>query len=209
MRSANLKFALIVLALTACYSGAKSPGTDAGTGPGTDAATQSDMGTTTTDDAGIVTGSDAATGTDSGIVTDPYNTPVMCTSGTMWSRGNHETMRPGETCISCHASSGEGPGFDIAGTVFPSAHEPDDCNGKSSAQVVITDANNQVITLNTNSAGNFMAYTGDYNIALPYHAKVVTSAGTRSMFASQTSGDCNTCHTEAGAHLAPGRIMAP
>jgi hypothetical protein len=31
----------------------------------------------------------------------------------------------------------------------------------------------------------------------------------RAMVAAQTDGDCNKCHSEHGASLAPGRIMLP
>ncbi len=68
---------------------------------------------------------------DAGVDTDggnPYDTPETCTSMMSWTRGNGLTTRPGEACIACH-SSGGGPRFTIAGTLYPTAHEPDDCNG--------------------------------------------------------------------------------
>jgi hypothetical protein len=141
--------------------------------------------------------------------TDPYGTPSVCTSGqTDSSRRESSTMLPGEACISCHQTN-DGPRFAIAGTVYPTAHEPDDCVGASSGiQVVITDANNQVTTLTTNQAGNFYSRTR-LGLALPYHAKVVSAGKERAMSAAQTSGDCNSCHTEQGANQAPGRVMAP
>ena len=47
----------------------------------------------------------------------------------------------------------------------------------------------------------------------PYKAKVTyTTAGRtyeRVMVAAQTSGDCNSCHTQTGANMAPGRITIP
>ena len=138
-----------------------------------------------------------------------YNTPIMCTSGVYWNGGGDGSslMYPGRTCNACHSrSGGEAPHFSIAGTVYPTAHEPDDCYGKSAIQVVITDANGATITLNSNSAGNFASYAA---VATPYHAKVVSAGGTRAMSAAQTSGDCNSCHTVSGASNAPGRIMAP
>ena len=138
-----------------------------------------------------------------------YNTPVMCSSGIYWNGGSDGSsrMHPGRACNACHSmSGGEAPRFSIAGTVYPSAHEPDDCYGKSAISVVITGANGAIITLNSNSAGNFYSYA---SVATPYHAKVVSSAGERAMSAGQVSGDCNTCHTEGGSKSAPGRIMAP
>jgi hypothetical protein len=116
-------------------------------------------------------------------------------------------MRPGEACISCHSSSG-GPRFAVAGTVYPTGHEPDDCNGagNASAVVVITDANGQAHELSVNQAGNF---TLSGTLALPYTAKVVVGGASRAMGASQSTGDCNSCHTQSGSNGAPGRIVVP
>jgi hypothetical protein len=137
----------------------------------------------------------------------PYGTPPVCTSGTTWSHGGggSSSMNPGEACISCHASSGEAPMFGVAGTVYPTAHEPDLCYGESGISVVVTDANGNVVTMTTNGSGNF----SHGSIATPYTAKVVANGKERAMASPQTSGDCNSCHTENGANGAPGRIIAP
>jgi hypothetical protein len=119
-------------------------------------------------------------------------------------------MDPGQACIACHTKSGgEAPRFALGGTLYPSAHEPDNCNGgplTPMARVVITGADGASVTLTPNSAGNF-SYSGA--IALPYNAKVTYMGRERAMIAKQTSGDCNSCHTEMGAMMAPGRIMLP
>jgi hypothetical protein len=130
-----------------------------------------------------------------------YNTPVVCTSGKTWTSGTGDTMRPGDTCFSCHS-------FSIAGTVYPTAHEPLYCDGSNdpSASVVITDANGKVNTLPLSSAGNFYSNS---SIATPFTAKVVYNGLVRAMASAQTSGNCNSCHTEQGANGAPGRIMLP
>jgi cytochrome c553 len=149
---------------------------------------------------------------DGGGIADPYATPVVCTSKTMWTRGNSgsSSMDPGQACIACHdKSGGEAPLFAVGGTVYPTAHEPDNCNGGAIAamsQVVITGADGRSFTLVPNSSGNFN-YRG--TIAKPYSAKVVYMGRERAMIAKQTSGDCNGCHTEMGAMMAPGRIMLP
>jgi len=147
---------------------------------------------------------------DAGVIADPYSTPVACTSNMMWTRGNSGggSMDPGMACVTCH-SMGEGPRFAIAGTVYPTAHEPDKCIGGGAAaisQVVITGADGQVITLTPNASGNF-SYGG--TLAQPYKAKVTSMGRERAMIAAQTSGDCNSCHTESGAMMAPGRVMLP
>jgi hypothetical protein len=180
------------VALAACFGsseGAMQTGTDT---PGDDA------GEPACDDAA---GCDPAT--------NPYDTPLTCTSNTHWTRGDRgsASMHPGGTCISCHKTTGpEAPTFSIGGTVFPSAHEPNDCNGKSGVSVVITDANGKTRTLTTNAVGNFNDTAA---LAVPYHAKVVANGKERAMSAAQTTGDCNSCHTVTGANGAPGRIMAP
>jgi cytochrome c553 len=131
-------------------------------------------------------------------------------------------MHPGGACIACHAKQGgggddEAPRFTIGGTVYPTAHEPDDCNGTSMSSagtlsVLITEANGKAHSLAVNTVGNF-SYTG--SIATPYTAQVVAGSAVRAMAHAQTSGDCNGCHTvngsstTTGAASAPGRIMAP
>jgi hypothetical protein len=145
--------------------------------------------------------------------TDPgFDTPSVCTSGTNWTRGDRgsASMHPGGACTACHDQNARAPSFTIAGTVFPTAHEPDDCNGASGttsgAQIVITDANGKVTKIAVNSVGNFYSQGA---IALPFRAKVVVGTKERAMVASQKSGDCNSCHTEKGDSSAPGRIVLP
>jgi hypothetical protein len=139
---------------------------------------------------------------------DPFAAPPVCTSNRTWTRGDDgsSSMHPGYACIDCHDQWG-GPSFSIAGTVFPTAHEPDDCyGGPSGIEIDITDATGRVIPLYANRAGNFFSGT---SIALPYTAKVISGGSVRAMSASQTTGDCNSCHTQDGANGAPGRILAP
>jgi mono/diheme cytochrome c family protein len=156
-----------------------------------------------------------AAGAPAGTCTTPaagggaYGGPTVCTSGTFWTGGDRESssMHPGAACITCHSQRGEGP-RGIAGTVFPTGHEPDDCNGTpgGAISVVITDANGTVTTLKVNGAGNF---SSSRRIALPYTAKVVSGGKTRAMVGPQTNGDCNSCHSVGGSNGAPGRIVAP
>jgi mono/diheme cytochrome c family protein len=156
---------------------------------------------------------------DAGTAPDPFSVAPTCTSGKTWTGGNDGSgsMQPGVACISCHKSSGgEAPQFTIAGTLYPTAHEPDQCNGANGstdgAQVVITDANNKTITLTPNSVGNFYSTAA---VALPFTAKVTYMGRQRDMVGSQTSGDCNACHTQNGTTTttngspAPGRIILP
>lgn len=151
-------------------------------------------------------GMDAGASVDAGP--DPFAGPSVCSSGQYWNGGENSRMAPGRACVACHAQEGEGPMYSIAGTVFPTGHEPDDCKapGAADAVVVITDKNGKSISLPVNSVGNF-TYEG--YVATPYTAKVVFNGGERLMFKAQTNGDCNTCHTKNGTQGAPGRILLP
>jgi cytochrome c5 len=146
-----------------------------------------------------------------GGTVDPLGVTPRCTSGTTWTGGNEGSavMNPGRACISCHAGEEEAPRFTIAGTLYPTGHEPNLCNGvngTTGARVVIVDAANRTVTLTPNAAGNF-TYTGA--ITPPYTAKVTDQGRERIMPVAQTSGDCNSCHTQTGANGAPGRITLP
>jgi cytochrome c553 len=147
--------------------------------------------------------------------TSPGTTPVtgtssVCTSKVMWTRGDSRSagMHPGVACIDCHDRKGA-PSYSAAGTVYPTAHEPDDCNGQGGATIEITDASGTVYRTTANAAGNF--YLSDIRnpIKMPYTVKVTSGTKTSVMKTPATSGDCNTCHTESGASKAPGRIYLP
>jgi hypothetical protein len=161
----------------------------------------------------VQSGAQSATCTDGvAIAPNPYDTPLVCSSMTTWTGGNEESplMRPGGACIKCHEREGEGPRFAIAGTLYPTAHEPDDCNGvarAAGAKVVVTDANGASHTLDVNGAGNFFLETQSF--ALPYQAKVTYQGRERVMLEAQDNGDCNDCHSQDGRENAPGRIFLP
>lgn len=144
---------------------------------------------------------------------DPLNAAPRCTSNLSWFLGNSlgDSMNPGEACIACHTSRRRGPNYQIAGTVYPSGHEPALCippiNSAAGVTIEITDANGRVTNLTTNLVGNFH-WSG--TLALPYTARLITRDGReRRMIAPQRSGDCNSCHTPAGTMDAPGRITLP
>ena len=130
-----------------------------------------------------------------------YDGPIVCSSGQTSNAGNGPLMYPGETCNECHS-------FTIAGTVFKTEHERDNCNGVnvSGASVVLTDSTGAVTTLPVNNVGNF--YSTDF-ITGPFQAKVVYQGRERDMVEPQGAGSCNLCHTEDGYYNAPGRIMLP
>jgi hypothetical protein len=149
----------------------------------------------------------------------PFDGPPVCTSGTTWTGGNSESplMHPGVACIACHARSGDAastpaprkggaPIFRVAGTVYPTGHEPNDCNGATGATVEVTDATGAVTSLAINAAGNFFSSAA---LPAPIHVAVVANGKRRAMSGSPPVGDCNSCHTQTGANMAPGRIVLP
>jgi hypothetical protein len=195
--------------------------TDAHVADGHSVQPSTDGGTPPMHDTGVsrdaATGLDATSNADALIVDigDAYNTAPVCTSGMTWTLGNTKSalMNPGLGCDTCHVLGGSASGyeFDLAGTVYPTAHEPDLCDGVAGATIVVTDANNAEHTLTINAAGNFynFDYLGVGAIPTPYKAKVVFNGQERPMLTPQTNGDCNSCHTEQGTQNAPGRVMMP
>jgi cytochrome c553 len=135
------------------------------------------------------------------------DTPANCSTDSVSEVDEGPLMKPGGACIECHTSEGEGPIFKLAGTVMAATNDDTSCNGVSGVTVEITGADNQVITLTTNSAGNFFLENG--SVALPYTAKVKAGGKELVMGTAQSVGDCNTCHTAGGSSGAPGRILSP
>lgn len=141
---------------------------------------------------------------------DPLGAAPTCTSGRTWRLGNigNQAMNPGMACIACHATDRRAPRFTAAGTVYPSGHEPDRCNGSGGAAVTIElhDADGNTARVTPNAAGNFF-YQGA--LTLPITASVLYMGRRRDMITPASSGDCNSCHTQDGAIMAPGRITLP
>jgi hypothetical protein len=66
------------------------------------------------------------------------------------------------------------------------------------------------VSLTSNSSGNFTLSTAAATqLVFPVTVKVMINGKTREMIGAAPDGDCNRCHTEAGANGAPGRILAP
>ncbi len=145
---------------------------------------------------------------------DPFAAAVACTTGTRWNSGNRgsTSMNPGQACISCHTTMRRGPFLSLAGTLYSSGHETNNCYGVAAtaanvrAVVEVTDANGTVVRMAPNGVGNFYSQT---RITPPYTARVIVGDLVRQMNTPQTDGDCNTCHTQDGAMAAPGRIVLP
>jgi len=139
---------------------------------------------------------------------------VACTSMSYWHGGDEgsEDMSPGQACVSCHEKpnyEGEtGPRLLFGGTVYPTLHEPDDCNGVGGAVVVVTDANGRTVQATARASGNFFVEEG-VPLVLPIRAEVRHGDKVLAMQDPVDSVDCNSCHTALGAEDAPGRIILP
>jgi hypothetical protein len=100
------------------------------------------------DGGGGAAGAGGAAGNNPGT-SDAGGTATVCTSNTFWTNGDRgsASMHPGNACITCHATNSKAPKLTVAGTVYPTTHEPNDCNGAkgtgSSITVVVTDATGQ------------------------------------------------------------------
>ena len=145
-------------------------------------------------------------------VVDPFAAAEQCTTMRTWTSGNRGSgsMNPGQACIACHSRM-RGPFYTFAGTVYASAHEPNNCYGASGASperviVEIRGANGMTLRLTPNSVGNFASRS---TVMLPYTVRVLVGDRERRMNTPQMDGDCNTCHSQAGENDSPGRIILP
>lgn len=129
-------------------------------------------------------------------------------------REGDDGMAPGRACIACHARE-DGPEFAVAGTVYPTLHEPDDCAGAPASTgggvvVEVTDGTGQTTTIPVTKNGNFFIKRKKFLPAGAYTVAVVDGRGRRAMTTKLTgAADCNGCHTAAGTEGAPGRIQLP
>lgn len=168
------------------------------------------------------TSSDAMTTGETGTATtggDPFTHDPVCSSDEYWTKGNLESplMHPGMACLTCHKAMEPDVAtrFPIVGTIYPTGHEPDDClgvDGPVEAVVVeVTTADMRVIQLPVNSSGNFRydIVTDGGAVKFPITARVMQGDRERKMASPQATGDCNSCHSQAGEQGAPGRIVAP
>jgi len=156
-----------------------------------------------------------------GSTVDPvFGAPPQCSSNRSWTGGNSGSaqMRPGEACIGCHKLNTDAPSFAIAGTVYPTGHEPNLCDGTAAAgaTVTVTDKNKVSHTATVNSAGNFSINAGAFSgwPVFPITATVSFNGKTRSMGTAVPSGDCNSCHSPDGTAVGgiaapPGRVALP
>jgi hypothetical protein len=140
---------------------------------------------------------------------------ATCASGQKWTGGNAENaaMNPGLACRGCHLQQEPGLAYFFMGTAYSAPHQEDLCAADAvpaDAVIEILDTNDVVqLTLPINAAGNFYSRSTRAGVPVPYKARVRANGKVNPMGAAQSDGDCNTCHTAAGANGAPGRIFFP
>ncbi|HZJ53850.1 MAG TPA: hypothetical protein VFD38_06895 [Myxococcaceae bacterium] len=141
---------------------------------------------------------------------DPLDAAASCTSHSTWSGGTQGSanMEPGRACVTCHLQQG-GPGFNVGGTVYPTGHEPDDCNGSGAGGAVVTVIDRNGITTSFTASSVSGNFHGTAALTFPITARVTFNGRTRAMSTPVDTGDCNSCHTQSGMSGAPGRITLP
>jgi hypothetical protein len=159
---------------------------------------------------GIVEAPDEGAGSSTGV--------AVCSSNVYWKdmdKGS-ELMHPGGKCKACHDKDPMAPDLKVVGTVYPTMHEPDECNGVFGViaedgglpeiAVVITDKTGRTLPgIPVNSVGNFQLR----DVIAPFNVKVVSRGKENKMMMQAPHGDCNSCHTQTGVDGAPGRVVAP
>ena len=144
---------------------------------------------------------------------------AVCSSNVYWKEADKgsEFMHPGGKCNECHDKMTSAPLLKVAGTVYPTAHEPDECNGVAGGTVldggapeiaiVITDRTGRTLPqIPVNKVGNFNV-TGE--VLMPFNVKVVSKGKENKMMMQAPHGDCNACHTQGGSSTIPGGQVAP
>jgi hypothetical protein len=104
------------------------------------------------------------------------------------------SMRPGDDCLACHSPSGTAAAapFSAGGTAYY-------VEGAAAAVVVkLTDNVSTQATAVSNSVGNFFFPEA---LAPPLQVEVDDGADVKVMVGA--AGDCNSCHSEAGAAGGP------
>ncbi len=155
-------------------------------------------------------------GGDCGGGTNVFAGGSVCTSGKTYIGDENANMRPGEACNTCHRQKRKRI-FTIAGTVYPTGHEPNDCVGvnNASVRVIVTDGTGKETTIPVGTRNNGTFTLEGATFTKPVHVRVESADGSKKrLMATELNlaggdGDCNSCHTEAGTNKAPGRIAAP
>ena len=144
-------------------------------------------------------GGDDGGGGETGIISGTCDASNEdCGPGTCGGEGS--TMLPGADCLSCH-TGGEPGRFTVGGTVFTDLDGTEQASGVT---VTIRDANDDVVSLESNRVGNFYSSA---SFAFPITASVGANGATLEMASAVSTAACNSCHQCDGA--AGGKLHAP
>lgn len=114
--------------------------------------------------------------------------------------------RPGQPCVTCHGELGPAESeFLIGGTVYLIRNAEDPAAG---AFVQLQDSVGQVVTLQTNQAGNFWLLPDQWNPVYPIQTRVKWGTITKQMNQPiYRAASCADCHVPPRPSLTtPGRI---
>jgi len=113
-----------------------------------------------------------------------------------------EKMYPGSDCMACHDTGGIGVEYDdgevedlftLGGTLYDTLGGDNPVKG---AKVEVTDSTGKVVTMTTNSAGNFYS---EKKVVPPLTTKVTGNGKERIMYTEFQDGSCNSCHACVGS----------
>ncbi|MGE0323787.1 MAG: hypothetical protein AB7K71_38460 [Polyangiaceae bacterium] len=115
------------------------------------------------------------------------------------------THRPGQPCVHCHQSGGEGsPNFSIAGTIFQDKDRQLPIDG---ALVSLVDSNGDSWSVRTNCAGNFYVTESEWQPQFPVWSSVSWSDIHVDMETPiYRDGACAGCHDLKAGPDSPGHI---
>ena len=113
--------------------------------------------------------------------------------------GSNEFHYTGKDCLRCHTAGGKAAlaPFTMAGTVYKDILGSEPLAG---AEVVLVNSEGKVVSMTTNTAGNFMtqAEIKDSKGNATYKTWVLGPDGKRLPMVTMTSGSCNMHHTPLG-----------
>lgn len=165
-----------------------------------------DQGVVKTDDTDGTTDGTADTdtnvaGADTDLLGECDTTNEDCAEGVRGCGGEGSTMLPGANCLACHTPGQRAPTWTAGGTIFT------DASGLRAAKnvtITITDDAGKVVTMTSNSVGNF--YTSK-SLTFPINVEIEKNGVKKQMATAVDEGGCNACHSCEGE--AGGKLFAP
>lgn len=106
----------------------------------------------------------------------------------------NESHNMGQNCMNCHKSGGQGEGwFNVAGTVYDSAKNNTNPNGRVKLFTGPNGTGSEVATVEVDALGNFYT-TQSVSFDGGLYPAVQGKNTTQYMGSAAPSGQCNSCH---------------